>query len=132
MENKFYIRKIYPESVEKIIAEVGFDKDYIKKAQLKYKFILIKIHNLTPPVANIIKQIALSCGADAAVHRDVITCKVEESDLLLGCTHSQLKRICEKLNYQPFGLKKLAPLLLEQISISPPQIKIRSKTFSWS
>jgi dihydropteroate synthase len=132
MEKDFYIRKITPESAEKVIQDIGFDKSYIKQALFKYRFNLYKIHDLTCQQAAIIKQLALSAGADAAVHREVITCKVDKSDVLIGCTDSQLKILCEKLKKQPFKLAKLSENLIEILNKTPKIIKIRKKTFDWS
>jgi dihydropteroate synthase len=132
MNNEFYVRKIAPESVENVIKDIGFDKSYINYALLKYKFDLVKIHNLSCPEANILKQLALSIGADAAVNREVITCNVAKSDVLLGCTHAQLRTLADKLKYQPFKLKKLAPLLIEQISDVLSPLTINNTIFDWS
>ena len=132
MDNDFYIRKITPEDVANVIYDTGFDKCYIDKAVKKYKFSLIKIHNLTSPQASIIKQLALSVGGDAAVHREVITCKIDKSDLLLGCTETQLRILAEKLSHQPFSLSKISKLLLKQMDISLPSLNIRKNTFDWT
>jgi dihydropteroate synthase len=132
MNKEFYIRRILPEKAEKTVEEVGFDKPYIKTAVSKYKFSLYKIHNLTCQQAAIVKQTALSIGADAAVHREVITCKVEESGILLGCTDSQLKYLCEKLKKQPFKLAILAEKLLQTAAATPQSLKIRDKIFDWN
>ena len=132
MENNFYIRKITPESAEKVIQDIGFDESYIRHALSKYRFNLYKIHDLTCPQASIIKQLALSIGADAAIHREVLICKVDKTDILIGCTDSQLKILCEKLKKQPFKLAKLSENLLEILNKTPKQIKIREKTFDWS
>lgn len=132
MKKDFYIRKITPESAEQVIREIGFDKSYIKQALSKYKFNLYKINNLTCPQATIIKQLALSIGADAALHREVITCKVDETAILLGCTDSQLKTLCEKLKKQPFSLAKLSENLTNIANNTPQAIKIREKIFDWS
>jgi dihydropteroate synthase len=78
----------------------------------KFDYKNIKIYNLSPAQANIIKQTALSIGADCATHRDVITGKIEKSDCILGGSVSQLKKIAEKLKFQPFGLKTLGEKLL--------------------
>ena len=58
--------------------------------------------------ANIIKQTALACGSDCAVHREVITGKIEQSNAILGGSFSELKKIAEKLKHQPFSLSNLA------------------------
>ena len=131
MENNFYIRKIIPESAKSVIHEVGFDKSYVNQALSKYKFGLYKIHNLSCQQASIIKQLALAIGADAAIHREVITCKVEQTDILLGCTDKQLFALCEKLKKQPFKLSLLAENLIETYNKRPPILKIRKKVFNW-
>ena len=132
MEKNYYIRKITPESAEKVIQDIGFDKSYLKQALSKYKFNLYKIQDLTCPQASIIKQIALSIGADAAIHREVLTCKIDKTDILISCTDSQLKLLSEKLKKQPFGLAKLAGNLSELLNKIPLPIKIRGKTFDWT
>jgi len=132
MKKDFYIRKITPESAGKVIQDIGFDKSYTKQALSKYKFNLYKIHNLTCPQATIIKQLALSVGADAAIHREVITCKIDKSDVLIGCTDAQLKFLYEKLKKQPFKLAKLSENLIDISNKTPQPIKIREQNFDWS
>lgn len=112
MNRNFYIREISPKSRNSVIKDVGFDKSYINIAVKKYDFKLLRICDLSCPQAAIIKQLALSAGADAAVHREVITCKVEKTDLMLGATVSQLETICAKLKKQPFKLSELSEQLL--------------------
>lgn len=109
------IREISPKSAEAVIQDIGFDKAYIQTAVKKYNYKLIKISELTCPQATIIKQLALSVGSDAAVHREAITCKVDRSGLLLGGSVAQLEMICEKLKKQPFKLKELSGQLLAQL-----------------
>jgi len=132
MNNKFYIRKITENCAEKVISDIGFEKNYINRAVSKYNYVLLKIHNLSCPQANILKQLALSVGADAAVHREVITCKVENTDVLLGSTYAQLKALCEKLKFQPFKLNELSSLLLSQIETVILPLNIRNTTFDWN
>lgn len=132
MHSIFNIKKIRPENAFSVIKDIGFDSSYVHKAVNKYNFILLKIFDLTPPQSTIVKQIALSVGADAAVHREVITCKVEKSSLLLGCTLSQLDLIADKLRYQPFKLYVLADLLLQQKNIKLKPLIINDISFNWS
>ncbi|OGI03489.1 MAG: dihydropteroate synthase [Candidatus Melainabacteria bacterium GWF2_37_15] len=117
MNENFCIREIIPDSAKTVIESIGFDKSYVHASVKKYNFKLIKICNLSCPQANIIKQVALSAGADAAVHREVITCKVEKTDLLLGGTIAQLENICQKLKNQPFKLSELSDHLLKQLTV---------------
>ena len=70
---------------------------------------------MTCAQANIIKQLALSVGADCATNKNVITGKIEISDCIVGGNISQLKIICSKLQKQPFGLKDLGVYLENQL-----------------
>lgn len=65
------------------------------------------IKKLKTPAANILKQEALSIGAELATPRGTIVCQQEVSNALLMATNAQLKQLCTKLKVQPFGLKKL-------------------------
>ncbi len=130
--NEFCIRKISPANVQTVIKNIGFDRGYIKTALKKYDFKLYKITGLSCPQATIVKQLALSVGADAALHREVITCKVEKTDVLIGSTVSQLETICRKLKCQPFSLNNLADKLLGQLHITKPAgMTIRGNVFDW-
>lgn len=107
----FILREIKDTDIEKEINAIGFDKSYSHKAKEKFEYKNIKIYSLTPAMANILKQTALSVGCDCATHREVITGKIENSNCILGGSVSQIKKIAEKLNFQPFGLKELGKKL---------------------
>lgn len=105
--NEFILKEVKTDNIEIELERVGFDKSYISPASRKFIYKNIKIFSLTAAQANILKQTALSAGADCATHRDTITGKIEQSDCILGGSISQLKKIAEKLSRQPFGLKIL-------------------------
>lgn len=107
----FILREIKDTDIEKEINAIGFDKSYSHKAKEKFEYKNIKIYSLTPAMANILKQTALSVGCDCATHREVITGKIENSNCILGGSVSQIKKIAEKLKFQPFGLKELSKKL---------------------
>lgn len=107
----FILREIKDTNIEKEINAIGFDKSYSHKAKEKFEYKNIKIYSLTPAMANILKQTALSVGCDCATHREVITGKIENSNCILGGSVSQIKKIAEKLKFQPFGLKELGKKL---------------------
>ncbi len=67
----------------------------------------VYIKELHPAAANILKQVALSSGAEAAVHRDAVTCQVGRSDAVLFGTAKCLKAVGDKLRGQGFGLDDL-------------------------
>lgn len=109
----FVFKEIKNSNIKTELSKIGFDKSYIHKACEKYVYKNIKIFSLTPAQANILKQTALSVGADCATHREVITGRVEKSDCIVGASLSQIKKIAEKLQFQPFGLKELGEKLYE-------------------
>jgi len=103
----FILKEITNTDIQQELNSIGFDKSYIHKAWEKFEYKNIKIFGLTIPQANILKQTALSVGADCATHRETITGKIETTDCILGGSLSQLEKIADKLSRQPFGLKNL-------------------------
>ena len=81
------------------------------KADLHYYL----IKDLKCPAANILKQDALSLGADLAVPKGVILCKQELVNAVLIANKTQLKLLIKKCLKQPFGLKKLAKYLQQHL-----------------
>lgn len=108
----FILRELKNTDMETELNRIGFDRSYVHKAVEKFDYKNIKIYSLTPAQANIIKQTAISVGADCATHREVITGKIEKSDCILGASSSQIKKIAEKLKFQPFKLKELGQKIL--------------------
>lgn len=120
----FVLKEIVTDNLDKELSSVGFDKSYIKKARDKFVYKNIKIFGLTPAQANILKQTALSVGADCATHRETITAKVEKTDCILGGSLSQIDKIAQKLALQPFGLKKLGEMLMQRYVKNGERCKI--------
>lgn len=117
----FLLKEITNTDIEKELEIIGFDKSYRHKAKNKFEYKNFKIFDLTVAQANIIKQTALSIGADCATHREVITGKIEKSSCILGGSISQLKKIAQKLQAQPFGLKILGEIIQEKCNTTYPQ-----------
>lgn len=70
----------------------------------------LKIENVRTPACNILKQLMLSLGGDAAVAKEVLTSRCTLSDLILIGTLAQMRRLIEKLAEYPveeFGLKEV-------------------------
>ena len=107
----FLIKEISNSDIEKELVKIGFDKTYTNKAKDKFEYKNFKIFNLNCAQANILKQTALTVGADCGTHREVITGKIEKSCVILGGSISQLQKIGQKLQFQPFGLKHLGEKL---------------------
>ncbi|HIP20978.1 MAG TPA: dihydropteroate synthase, partial [Sulfurimonas sp.] len=71
--------------------------------------------------ANILKQDALSIGADLAVPRGTVLAKTPTVDCLLIATTAQLKTLARKELAQPFGLKELAHKLKTIVCVKKPE-----------
>lgn len=85
--------------------EVGY-KIMAQKAQMYY----FALHDLEYVASAILKQEALSVGAEYATPREQILYRGEKVGLLIA-NKSQLKRLITKLTAQDFGLKSLAAML---------------------
>ena len=107
----FWVKEIITDNIKHEIDYIGFDEVYSQKVCDKFEYKNLKIYGLTPAQANVLKQTALTVGADCATHKDVITGKVEKSDCILGGSIDQIQKIAAKLKYQPFSLKKLGETL---------------------
>lgn len=116
----FLVKELITNDIERELSQIGFDESYTGIGSEKFRYKNFKIFNLTPEQANIIKQTALSVGADCGTHREVIRGKIDKSDAILGGSFSQLKKIAQKLKHQPFSLKILAEKIEENLI---PQIR---------
>lgn len=120
MAKKFLIKPIINTDLEKELEIIGFDKSYRHKAINKFRYKTLKIYNLSVAQANILKQTALTVGADCGTNRNVITGNIETSDVILGGSFSQLEKISQKLTHQPFSLgilgEEIKSLLKEKIT----------------
>ena len=122
----FLVKEICNKNIEEELCSIGFDRTYTNKAKDKFAYKNYKIFDLTPAQANIIKQTAISVGADCGTHREVITGKIDKSSCVLGGSISQLVKIGQKLNNQPFGLKNLGEKIakLSTKDTAPSKTKI--------
>ncbi len=81
----------------------------------KMELLFFLIKDLKTPAVNILKQDALSVGADLAVPSGVITFEEEYYDCLLIGTKKHIEILSYKELAQPFGLRRLAQELREFI-----------------
>ena len=78
-----------------------------EKSEINFIF----IEEIKTPAANILKQDALSVGAELVTHNDTILGKESLNKALLMATNAQLTQLAKKEKLQDFGLKKLAVFL---------------------
>lgn len=103
----FTIRELKTEDLLNELTTIDFDSGYAPRMVEKFKYRNYKIYGLNAAQANILKQLALSVGADCATPRNTITGKIKSADCILGGSISQLLKISVKLGVQPFNLRQL-------------------------
>ena len=105
------IFKINPQTGFNEICEIIRPSDEgrnLMKKKSAINFFLIK--DLRSPAANILKQDALSVGAELVTNRDVILGGANSVALLMA-TDAQVQALAKKESAQDFGLKNLAKFL---------------------
>ncbi len=107
--------KISISDAKSLFEKLGCDKSGISILNSKSKLHTIYIKNLHVGAANILKQDALSIGADLAVPTGVIIAKDKYVDAILIASSKHLKLLSKKELAQPFGLKNLAKELTSYI-----------------
>lgn len=93
---------------KKLLKELGVDGGGVSILASKIKHHIIYIEDLHVGAANILKQDALSIGADLAVPRGTVLATTPKVDCILIATAKQLELLSRKELAQPFGLKDLA------------------------
>jgi dihydropteroate synthase len=97
--------------VKSLFQNLGVTKEGSAILEQKSHLHFIYIKDLKTPAANILKQDALSIGADVAVPKETITCKEPFVDAILIANDKQIKELARKEKVQPFGLKGVAARL---------------------
>ena len=102
------------------LKKIGVDGGGIEILSSKMQHYLVHIKGLPVGGANILKQDALSIGADLAVPRGTVIASTKEVDCLLIATQKQLHILSKKEMAQPFGLKEVAIKLKEILEVKQP------------
>ena len=116
--------KISLSDAKKFYKELGCDDGGITILARKTKLHTLYIKNMHVGAANILKQDALSIGADLAVPNGVIIAKDKYVDAVLIGTTKHFELLSRKELAQPFGLKNLAKTLKDYIKETNYKTKI--------
>ncbi len=103
--------------IKKYLTNLGVDSGGISILSSKASNHIVYIRDLHVGAANILKQDALSVGADLAVPRGTVIAKTPEVDCILIATTAQLKKLSRKELAQPFGLKAFALKLQDILKV---------------
>jgi len=118
------VYKISSSNIEKFLSKLDCDKSGTAIMTKKAKIHTLFIKNLHVGAANILKQDALSIGADLAVPKGVVVAKDKYVNALLIGTTKHLETLRKKELAQPFGLKELAKSLKDFIKEELYPVKI--------
>ncbi|PUE67366.1 dihydropteroate synthase [Arcobacter lacus] len=116
--------KISLNNSKKFFENLGCDSGGISILSKKSKLHTLYIKDLHVGAANILKQDALSIGADLAVPNGVIIAKDKYVNALLIGTTKHFENLAKKELAQPFGLKELAKSLKDYVKEQNYPIKI--------
>jgi len=94
--------------IKRYLQDLGVDGGGISILASKSKHHILYIKDLHVGAANILKQDALSIGADLAVPRGTVIAAVPKVDCILIATQKELEHLAKKELAQPFGLKAIA------------------------
>jgi len=111
-------------NLERVMQKLGVDKVGIEIMKKKHSLYIFYIRDISCGAANILKQDALSIGAELIVPIGVPNCKNKIFDAILLCNQKQLEILAKKELAQPFRLKDLAKELKNFINLPKFPLKI--------
>ena len=111
-------------NLKNIMQKIGVDRNGIEIMTKKHSKYIFYIKDINCAAANILKQDALSIGAELAVPMGVPDCRKKIFDAILLCNQKQLEILIRKELAQPFKLKELAKKLKEFIHLPKFYLKI--------
>jgi len=120
--NRIGIKKIPTNAdAQKILKDLGVHGGGVKIMKEKMQLHLFTLYNMHVGAANILKQDALSIGAELALPSGAITADKSHYDALLIANTKQLKQLIEKEKKQYYGLKELSYDLEKFVALKKPQ-----------
>ncbi len=111
--------RVEPKEASKFLRELNVQEGGVSIMAKKMELLTFLIKGLKTPAANILKQDALSIGAELAVPSGVITCSQPYYDVLLIGTRREMEMLAKKEQAQPFGLKQVAQELTTMLKKTP-------------
>ncbi len=123
-------------SLNNSIKSIGADPVSLDIFFNKKEIVPIRVKNIKSPAANILKQELIGLGGDAVVHKKVITCAIEKSDVLLLGTLRMYSKLCEKLKYMNYwelgDVKREIEMIVKNFNAKLPVWKIRNSILDFN
>lgn len=115
------------------LKEIGVAPEAYNIFQKKSEYKIIKIRKVSPAQANILKQIALVCGADVAIPKDAyFASRKSKFDIILFANLREIEKIIDRLCAQPFMTKIRTELSNFLIPNAVPTLKINGEKREFS
>lgn len=127
------VKKIKIENLEdakKIIETSNCDECVCESFAKKIISEPFMVEGIDNRAANILKQEAISCGADVAVGKDVSLFKKGMSTVIICANKNQMEKLALKIKKQPFGLKSLSEKIIDINSTKLKEIVCADKRIS--
>ncbi len=96
--------------------EIGVDPAGIALMSPKGRSRAVRLSDLSPWQANLLKQEMLSLGGEAAVHRGAIDCSAVKTAALLMGTEKHFRLLIEKLESQPPTMRQIGAEVREGLA----------------
>ena len=107
--------------VRKYLKDIGVDAGGLNIMSAKAQLYIVSISGLQSAGANVLKQDALSIGADLAVPKGTVMAKKTFVDCLLIGSKKHFKILSQKELSQPYGLKAVAHQLQNILKTEKPK-----------
>lgn len=117
-----HITRLHQNALDSSIKGIGADAVGTKIMQKKATHLAFEVDGLGFEAINILKQEALSLGAECATPKGAISHKGAHKALLFG-TKATLELLLKKLAMQPFNLKSLKSALEPHIKAKAPNVQ---------
>ncbi|MGQ9701335.1 MAG: dihydropteroate synthase [bacterium] len=119
------LRNIRKEQIKKELEDIGVAPEAHSLFLKKSDYHIVKLDELSIAQANILKQIALICGADLAIPKDAyFISKRKKFSVLLFANSREIEKIINRLNEQPWMGKIITALSEILKPASHPILKI--------
>lgn len=120
-----------PAQARELMAAIGVAPRGVEIMAAKFTSRAVYVSDLHPAAANIVKQVALSSGAEAAVHREAVTCRVARSNAILFGTAKELEDVARKLVGQDFGLDELGKAISRAVGTwdAGPSLELKGRNY---
>ncbi|MFQ5465603.1 MAG: dihydropteroate synthase [Thermodesulfobacteriota bacterium] len=115
------------------MARIGVNPAGIRIMAPKLLHYNLKLEDLSPAQANIIKQDMLSIGGEAAVSSGTVSCSIDHTGALVSGTARQVSLLVDKLRGQSMGLGEVASAMEEALRNAAARVfEVKGRSRAWT